>query len=390
MSKIDELIAGINPSKKNPNKEKLWEFVKESLEQIGQINEEYKKYFEKRIDENIPTVFEDIEEKISKIKNSYIELFAQGDGEESMVVGLNKKINEIKEYHVKLLDGDKSIKSNIDEANQKIREFYEYLCGNEEDDGIEPSVREAITTILKSKQEISDFEAHLNEKIKPALEEMQGDITLKRKEINALLSNATATTLANAYAESKFEYSIPAIKDYKSGKIILNIGTWVFNIIGRYIGYLFNHALFIVPIIFVSLIFTNEHVAQIILNSINKEGGMPSIGNLIYIKTAISIPLIWIAWYGQRNLSQRKRLSEEYNHKLRVVQMYLMFITNEQSYKLDNKRKLERILLDAIKRNPSKVFGKDETMLDKIAEIVRISKGGAEDLASGAVKKIIS
>jgi len=382
MSKMDELVAGINPNKKSPSKEKLWEFIRESLGQINEINDAYKKYFDGQGEDESKTVFEDIELKIEKIKQSYVDLFGQGDSGLSHVEEINKQVEEIKKYHIDLVVGESSVKSDVEEAQRNIVEFYEYLFGKDEENGIEPDVREAIDIILKSKKEITDFETHISGEIKPLLVEVQDDIMVKRKEINALLSNATGSTLAEAYAGSKHEYSIPVSRGYEEKKWFKNTDTWLFNNIVKYLGTIFNYTLFILPLVSVSLIFTNEKIAQIIMASLVKAGRVPNVMELIYVKSIISIPLIWIAWYGQRNISQRKRLSEEYNHKLRVVQMYLMFITNESSYQLKDKKKLENTLLDAIARNPSEIYGRDETMLDKIAEIFRVIKQKPKEIIS--------
>ena len=311
-----------------------------------------------------------------------MDLFGQGDSGLSHVEEINKQVEEIKKYHIDLVVGESSVKSDVEEAQRNIVEFYEYLFGKDEENGIEPDVREAIDIILKSKKEITDFETHISGEIKPLLVEVQDDIMVKRKEINALLSNATGSTLAEAYAGSKHEYSIPVSRGYEEKKWFKNTDTWLFNNIVKYLGTIFNYTLFILPLVSVSLIFTNEKIAQIIMASLVKAGRVPNVMELIYVKSIISIPLIWIAWYGQRNISQRKRLSEEYNHKLRVVQMYLMFITNESSYQLKDKKKLENTLLDAIARNPSEIYGRDETMLDKIAEIFRVIKQKPKEIIS--------
>jgi len=388
MSKLDELIAGIDPKRRSPNKEALWGFIKESLQQVGEINNAYKKYFENPDSAETKSAFEEIEEKIQKIKDSYSDIFLPNQPENlSKVVEIEKKIEEIKQYHATLLEGDESVKSNITNAQEKISEFYEYLFGeNEEENGIEPEVRQAIEAILKSKEEITNFETQLNEKTKPLLEEIKSDISLKQGEINALLSSATGSSLAEAYAESKHSYSIPARKPY-TDKGWRNIFLFLFNLC-RFSGFLLNHALFILPLASVALIFVNEHVANLILTSLTQKGVAPSATDLIYVKTVISAPLVWIAWYGQRNLSQRKRLAEEYNHKLRVVQMYLMFITNENSYKLNDKVELEKTLLSVIARNPSEVYGRDETILDKIADIFHAKKQEVDNVIKNVTNSV--
>jgi len=75
-------------------------------------------------------------------------------------------------------------------------------------------------------------------------------------------------------------------------------------------------------------------------------------------------------------------LFEEYNHKLRVVQMYLMFATKKESYPLDARDELETTLIEVIKRNPSEVFGRDETILDKFAGIFGIGKSMVQEAVS--------
>src|SRR5690606_24381137 len=89
-------------------------------------------------------------------------------------------------------------------------------------------------------------------------------------------------------------------------------------------------------------------------------------------KTAISVPLLWVAWFGQKNISQRRRLFEEYNHKLRVVQMYIMFTASSGSYPLKKVADLEDALLEVIKTNPAEHLGKGETMLDNMLEKFRL------------------
>jgi|GEM_PF-3756705 len=378
MSEIDRLTARVNPNRRNPTKDELRAFVNESLVQIQQINDEYKKYFDSGgASEGAPSVFGDIEAKIEKIKNTYVTLFEAGDGGESRVAELNKKIEEIKAFHEELLDGDESVETQIETSHEKIEGFYEYLFGKEgEDDGIEPELRETIKTLLQSKKDISAFEIHLNEKIKPSLIEVQKDIKTKQEEVSALLSNATAKTLAQGYAESKGEYSIPVAMPRQDGRRFYNFRAALFNIGGRYIPFLASYALFILPLVGVSLLFISETTAGIVLKSLSRDGVAPSPLELIYVKTLISVPLIWIAWYGQKNLSQRKRLFEEYNHKLRVVQMYIMFTSDAKSYKLTSVKSLEAILLQTIQHNASEVFGSGETMLERLADVIRARKEG--------------
>ena len=67
MGNIDELISNIDSRRRNPKNTELWEFIKGSLEQIKEINESYKKYYQGT--EEAPAMFKIIEEKYQKIKD---------------------------------------------------------------------------------------------------------------------------------------------------------------------------------------------------------------------------------------------------------------------------------------------------------------------------------
>lgn len=397
MSTIDTLLQKINPNKKTISRTELIEFVREAMSQIGEINEAYKKYFEVAGSDESPAIFDEIEAKVKKIATAYGDLYAKDPlTAKSKISELTEQIEKIEEYHSLLLEGDDSIQSDIESAQEKITEFYTYLFGDDEDkEGVETEVRQAIADILKSKKDITAFEDHVKNELKPFLSETKDDIETKRKEVDALLSDATVGTLAEGYAESKSEYSFPKalpIKPWK-GNFIWNICALLYNTVGRKINFIISYLFFVLPLSGVVWIFANETTAQMVLKSLSGEGVRPTATELIYVKTIISIPLVWIAWYAQRNISQRKRLFEEYNHKLRVVQMYIMFATKKDSYPLTALSALELELIEVIKRNPSEVFGRDETPLDKFAGLFHKGADTAADVSEKAaevVKKAVS
>ena len=321
--------------------------------------DELTKYAEKKI--------EDAEAFLSTAKTNTETSTKEIEGKKQSIEKFKTNIetikNEVDAYHKSFLE----IKSHLDSTDNGLEANLSWSKTKREE--IDEKYEEAKKIISEKEKFITDFEATLNNKTKPFLEEIERDIQTKRHELNSLLSHATANTLAQSYAESKYEYSIPAPRKGENKGIFKNLGNFIFNNFWRYIGFIFDHVIFILPLVFISLIFINEHVAEIVLKSLSKENEVPGARELIYVKTIISLPLLWIAWYGQRNISQRKRLAEEYNHKLRVTQMYLMFITNESAYTLKDKEALEKTLLEVIGRNPSKVYRSDETMLDKILDL---------------------
>lgn len=414
MSELDTLISKIDPDKKSPTKEQLWDFIKIALTEIGQINDLYKKFYEGT--DGAPALLSDIESRIKNIAESYDELYPSGITDDSVVSELKTQIEEIREFHSKLLTEDDSIEKDIIDFQEKITSFYIKLLGSNgtdgmakeietfytkltETDGIEEETNRIYDEILEKHAElfdaeegetsvIHDLDSNIKkielykkkvdtevtpeiEKAREYLKEIKIDIDTKLEDVSALLSDATVKSLAEGYMESKSEYSKQKYKvstpDMSSKE---KFSIFLFNKFGRHITTLLNYSMFILPLIAVLLVFVEENTLEKIVENLNQNGIFPSSLELIYIKTIISLPLIWIALYGQRNISQRKRLFEEYNHKLRVVQMYLLFNTSDKAYQLtqSNKDKLAMILLDAIAYNPAKHLGKGETIIDRVIE----------------------
>lgn len=413
MTNIDKIISNIDPGDESLSKDILVNFVKESLNQIKNINDHYKILFEGKdgSDAYIPL----IEEKLEKLTNLYKNLFPGGLDDTSIIDELESKISDIRQYNQELLTNENSIKEDIKNSQDKIISFYVELLGEDSSGGKAKEIRDFYEELTKSEgtkeqvekihteivekyekiftasegensiivklenniKEIDSYRTKIDKEINPEVEnvrkyinDVQKDIDTKSADIDSLLSDATARTLAEGYTESKYEYSKEKSRKYVEGKYFLNIGVFFFNHILRHLSTVVNYAMFILPLVAVSLIFINEKTAEIILSSFTKNDLEPSPLELIYVKTIVSVPLIWIAWYGQRNISQRKRLFEEYNHKLRVVQMYLLFNTADKSYHLsdENKEELSVILLDAIKNNPAQYLGRGETMIDRIID----------------------
>ena len=240
-----------------------------------------------------------------------------------------------------------------------------------------------------------EIKLNLNKKQK-YLDELKVDIEIKRKEVSSLLSDATVQTLAQGYSESMEEYSRKKELRYRklNGKnksifiknFFYNSYIFFYNSMIRNTSILFNYCVFILPLITICLILLEPDRIKDILK-IKYDNNIFSGTEFIIFKSVITIPLLWIAWFGQKNISQRKRLFEEYNHKLRVVQMYILFNERNESYKLKNKDELEKTLIDVIKNNPAEHLGRGETMIDQMLEKFRI-KGFRQKLKEEIINEL--
>lgn len=418
---MNELIAQIKSQKRNPTKDELWDFVNSSLQQISTINDEYTKLFEDSADKK--SIVKDIEEKYAQIISEYTKLFVPADTQPSKVQELQSKIEEIQNYHKELITSDDSIKSDIDESQKHITDFYNYLFGDAEDQGWEDKTKSAINIITNFQRKLTEgdtsiqsiiethrkkieeeynslftaasdgvskidklnanissidkFKQSIEKETKPKiettkkeLEAIQKDLETKRNEVASLLSDASVKTLLQSYSEAMSLYTTPKEQKYVKNKF-RNVLVFLNNRIFRHVGNTINYLLFIVPLI----------IVVIIMLFVRNDGDV-SLEFSIY-KFSVSLPLLWIAWFAQRNISQRKRLFEEYNHKLRAIQMYHMFTSEETSFVFGKKAELEDAVLQVISSNPAKHLGRGETMIDGYFD-----KKGYQRLVEDIVERI--
>lgn len=410
-----------NTTENTFNKKEFDSFVKDALSKIETIKEAYKKLFE--AEEGKQSIVLEIENSLTGIKKEYESLFNNNEAGISKISEINSKLGEIRNYHQELLDGGKSIKADIKESQDKITDFYVYLFGGSDgEEGVEEKIKKAIESItvfhdeltkedgyqkviedaheriitlhddLFSKGEleenkadklnkeiknIEDFNNKVETEIKKFLSDTQNDIETKSSDIKSLLSNATVKTLAQGYLESMQIYGSIESKDISSFKdFIKSIPKGLSNLVTN----ILNYSLFVIPLISIGVIFIEPQFIKNILG-VQTLGGATLIGSqYIFYKISVSIPLLWVSWFGERNISQRRRLFEEYNHKLRVVQMYILFISKEKTYELSKISDLEDALLEVIKRNPSEVYGKDASVFDKLIELVKTKEVIADDV----------
>ncbi len=423
----DQLIKNVQAGKSRPAKsEELVSFIKRALERIEEIKLYYKKLHEGTDEEE--SIVTQIEKALDQIKRAHKELFNPDEKGEIKTQQLNQKIEEIKQYHKQLLEGDDSIKADIGDSQTHITEFYKFLFETEEgqEKDNETKTKEAIEKITNFNSKLTDeieneveriyklmtekytdlfeasegetskieqlnknisriqaFDENLDKKVKPNIEskqkyldELKIDMDKKRKDVNSLLGNITGGALAQGYRESMEEYSQKGSLSYKKAldeaktipRIYKCIRTFFHNNLGRHVGITLNYLIFFLPLVAICLIFIEPEFVKELLNLTANDQVTFTGSEYIFFKASVSLPLLWIAWYGQKNISQRKRLFEEYNHKLRVVQMYIMFTANGNTYNLAQKNELEGTLLAAINSNPAEHLGKGETMVDSILE----------------------
>ncbi|OGG59539.1 hypothetical protein A3C89_01100 [Candidatus Kaiserbacteria bacterium RIFCSPHIGHO2_02_FULL_50_50] len=402
--------------------------ISDALNQCRKIGREYNRYFQSK-NENKPAIIDSIESRLDKVVETYKDLYTPVGS--SKIVNLQKQIGEIKKFHITLLDGDKSISSKINETQEKIIDFYSYLF-NVDESGVdnETRIKSAISDIVKfydkytsvdeknpgyklviekahaeivgfhkdvfsaktgkkSKaddlsdqiEKIGSYHAYLERELKPFIADTRNAIQSDREAVSTLLGNTIGPVLYEGFLESKKEYAqTPRYFDLSKVKSLqLYVGYLVLNLCillwSKFVSFL-NYAFFILPLLTSAAIFavSPEKLSEFVTLGVNNKFLSDALNTVpVSARIVISLPLWWIAWFGHKNLMYNKRMSEEYNHKAQVTRMYIKFTSDSESKKYplhDTHRvRLYDEVINVIARHPGKVFGKDETFLDKVLGI---------------------
>lgn len=346
--------------------------IKDILKKIKDIEKKASRRFEAI--ENLKEDINDKKKRVTTAKNDALGLV------EKIRKFKGESFNQIKELRLEKKESERIIKF-LKKKEEEVTKSHEIINAKYLDlFNSQSGKKSKIEKLDENIENISSFHQKLNEEVQPNIEEKQDylkdlktDIETKRNDIDALLSNATVRSLAEGYLESMHEYSgsrgmsCKKIKNFKHFLWIpYNLACFIFNLIFRHSVTLINYCIFILPLIAVCVIFIEPEFIKEILKT-DSDVSFTGV-EFIFYKISVSFPLLWISWFGQKNISQRKRLFEEYNHKLRVVQMYIMFNSSERSYELNQKDELELVLLDVIKNNPAENLGKGDTIIDRVFE----------------------
>lgn len=416
-----------NQSENSFSKTEFDSFVKNALSQIKNINEAYKKFFES--EDGKESIISEIEIRLEDIKQQYNNLFVNNESGVSKISELNSKLDDIRNYHKQLLEGNDSIRSDIKESQDKITDFYVYLFGGSDSaEGQENKIKAAIEEIInfhtdltkeygyisviknahteiteshnnlylkdeqgdnmvsklnKDIERIKAFRGSIENDIEPFLKEIKDDIISKRKDVNALLVGSSGGSLVEGFLKSKKEYrqepeykKLDGLFNDKLKTSFSNISAFVIN----FIPWIVDYILFIFPLIMSVIIFVRPDLVSLVVGS-KVESAVPGYLNGLnfYGRLIISLPLWWISWFGQRSISHKRRIAEEYNHKAQVTTMYLNFSSRETqgSYPISKeaREQLDKELINVIARHPGQVYGKDETIIDKIIQAVKAGRG---------------
>ena len=216
--------------------------------------------------------------------------------------------------------------------------------------------------------EISDRNTSITDNIKKE-NEIEKKLSKLEADAQDMMSDISTIELGKQYLEAKNRYCTPKSKmKFSRSKHFYvrypaNIYYWFLWIFKR----VFHNDFFLYTGFILSLmILTLSYFIVIFGNNQNT-----------YKDLVITIPMIWLAWFFQRKINTRDKLFELYNHKQKVMETYVAFKNSAYDFKASDK--MEEVLLEAIKKDPSDCIGKDNTtiieaVLDKMRGIFITAK----------------
>ena len=220
-------------------------------------------------------------------------------------------IEEINQNIVEIKQEIDEIKRDVENRQKSIRDFHFELFAGEE--GETPG------RVLSIKDQIQSFQKNSEKQF----EEL-------KTRIEGLLPGATSAGLASSYQDAQ--------KEKKTWPYWIGFVTSLALLMGQYYYYFVYNA--------------------------------PSVDlSTVVIRVTIGFPLIWIAWFCQKSISQMTRISEEYRHKEKMMRIYDGFSKQiEQSTVAEEaeskKVDLISVIIGAIGKNPAEKADPSGTFLD--------------------------
>ncbi|WOV91849.1 MAG: hypothetical protein R1F54_04220 [Candidatus Zeuxoniibacter abyssi] len=278
--------------------------------------------------------------ELGEVQRKYYETHARC---ERLLVETEQKHNETYTRYDELLSTTEQ-KHNEDHArydqllgeteqkHNEINKLHNELLGNpneENGESISKNINDLLDTIKVAKDNADEQIAAIKKQSEKG-KEITDNL---HRQIKSLLPGATSAGLAKSYKENKLEI-------------------WE----RRFLWAGFVASLIILIGIYFELLSSN--VTDI---------------NTILTRIAVGFPLIWVAWYCQRTLSERQKIKEEYKHKQKMMLLYEGFMKQIQALGEDDKalqKKMVGIMLDAIKKNPAEFIGTPDTIIDSRAKAI--------------------
>lgn len=241
-------------------------------------------------------------DEIESTQNSLEKIKVFMDEHGQTLDNLSSKLEQAQQHSTKIQD----LNQKADETKQEIDKIKKDIAGKQKN-------------IMDFSSELFEGEEAIKNKIQIFQADSEKQFDELKAKIEGLLPGATSAGLASSYQDAQKEKKI-----------------WHY-----WIGFVVS-LLLLMSAYFYSFVYNSP----------------PTDFSTIFIRATIGFPLIWIAWFCQRSLSQMRRISEEYRHKEKMMRIYDGFSKQiEQSTDAEERKtkKLDLIsvTINAIEKNPA-------------------------------------
>lgn len=266
------------------------------------MNQQIDKPIEKWKKDELIDFFRMYKEEIESTQTSLEKIKVFMDEHEQTLENLPSKLEQAQQHST----GIQELNKEAVETKKEIDEIKEDV------DDTEKRITDFSSRLFEGEEAIENKIQIFQENSKMQFDEL-------RAKIEGLLPGATSAGLASSYQDAQKEKK-----------------TWPYGI-----G-------FVVSLI----VLTGAYLYSFVYKS------PPTDLSTIIIRATIGFPLIWIAWFCQRSLSQMTRISEEYRHKEKMMRIYDGFSKQiEQSTDAEEgktkKIDLISVTIKAIEKNPA-------------------------------------
>lgn len=322
---IEEYIASIEKHLHNIN-----EFTDE-LNKAKEYTADIQQYHDTVLDEDdesiksqIDTIFQEIENKKSKINKFYNELLSDDEytSIKTEIIDAKDEINSTKSEAKSTKKEIEDIFTNSSNTLKELKEFYIEIFG-EIDEETEERIGGLQQEIQKRFKEIDNFE----DKHQALLEEHKKKYKVIEEQINSLLHGATNVGLAKSYS-------------YNRDKFEKQTKFWNKFFIG------------IMAIIFCFGLY-------LVLKDVKIDT------QHIFKYSPLYVSVIWLALFASKRRNESMRLEQEYTHKETLAKSYMSYKEQIETLAKDEKNELLQKLLESttatISQNPNHVLDKNNT-----------------------------
>ena len=287
------------------------------------MNQQMDRPIEKWKRDELIDIFRKYKEEIESAQTSLEKIRGFVDEHGQILEDLPSKLGEAQQHSTEIEELNQTIvgikreiaeiKEDVENKQKEVKIFYSDLLEGEE------TAEETPHRVPSIKEQIKDFQESSEKQFKEL-----------KARIEGLLPGATSAGLASSYQDAQ--------KEKKT--------------MPYWIGFVAS-----------LLVLMTAYFYSFVYNS------PPTDLSTIVIRVTIGFPLIWIAWFCQRSISQMTRISEEYRHKEKMMRIYEGFSKQiEQSTDAEEaktkKVDLISVTINAIGKNPAEKLDPSETFID--------------------------